>query len=640
MNTATPSLRLLHLEDNRREAELIHALLLEQWPDCLVNRVDTRDDFVNRLHQDRFDLILSDFTMPAFNALDALEICRQQDATVPFIILSGTIGEDNAVLALQRGAVDYVIKDRPARLIPAIQRALALRRERQLRQEAELRLREQAGVLDKAREAILVTDLQGRITYRNESATRLLGWIDPGISDCLLPELVKRSGPGKLDEVLQQLHASGTWTGDIRLAGPDNNLRHIESRWTLVQDDAGRPKSILLINSDVTEQKQLEARLLRSQRMESIGTLAGGIAHDLNNALSPITMAANLLRTGQHDADMLRLVDVLEASAAHGSALIRQLLAFARGAEGEHTDVLPQTVIHEVVKLLGDTLPRSITIETRLARDLRLLRGNSTQLVQVLMNLGINARDAMPKGGRLIFAAENVTLDEATAQANPGTSPGCHVRITVTDTGSGIPPELLNRIFDPFFTTKAAGKGMGLGLSTVLGIVKGHHGFLQVQSELGRGTEFRLYLPAEPEVAAPTVPPPAPASARGNGESVLLIDDVESVRETAALILRAQGYNVITAPNGLDGLILYRKHQNEVQVVVTDMIMPGLQGPEVIREVQRINADARIVAMSGIGTELANLRQDPARLALLVKPMTAEELIRAVQSVLPAHRNG
>lgn len=635
MKDTDAPLRIIHLEDCLPDAILVAALIEREWPGSVVARVDNREDFLGLLGREHFDLILSDFTLPAFNGLDALTLAHERDDSIPFIIMSGTIGEDNAVLALQRGAVDYVIKDRPARLIPAIQRALALRREQQLRQEAETRLREQADLLDKARDAIFVTDLDGRITYRNKAATQFLGPTGPGAGERLLHDLFKHAAPGRMGEALNQLHSTGSWKGEVRLNAADGTLRHVESRWTLVQDDAGQPKSILLINTDVTEQKHLEAQLLRTQRMESIGTLAGGVAHDLNNTLSPILMAVSLLRLSVQDENLLRLVTVMEKSAQHGSSLIRQLLAFARGAEGEHTDLTPHIVIKDVVALLSDTLPRTISIETNIARDLRMVRANSTQLVQVLLNLGVNARDAMPKGGRLIFGAENVVLDEAITRSNPNAQPGPHVRISVTDTGTGMSPDLLSRIFDPFFTTKAAGKGTGLGLSMVASIIKSHGGIMQVHSEIGEGTAFTIYLPALPASTHADSTVPATPPARGHGEMILVIDDEEMVRDIARVVLVSHGFAATVVEDGKQGLLYYLKHRDLVKVVVTDMMMPGIQGSEVIAELRRINPDVRVVAMSGIASELAALTEQPGRLALLPKPMTAHELINAVHSVLP-----
>ncbi|MES1166771.1 MAG: PAS domain-containing protein, partial [Pseudomonadota bacterium] len=267
-------MRLLHLEDNLKDAELIHFQVKAKWPDCEIRRVDTRTDFLAAVGRDDFDLILSDFSLPAFNGLEALGIARQQRPATPFVFLSGTIGEDNAVQALQRGATDYVIKDRPARLIPAMERALAQRREFLLRQEAEQQLREQAGLLDKARDAICVADIDGRVTYWNQSAARLFGWTAGEGREHRLQELFGWMGQARLPEALKRLHATGAWNGDLRFLGRDHAFRDVESRWTLVHGPDGQPKSILVISTDTTEHKKLESQLLRSQRMEGIGTLA------------------------------------------------------------------------------------------------------------------------------------------------------------------------------------------------------------------------------------------------------------------------------------------------------------------------------------------------------------------------------
>ena len=627
-------LRLLHLEDNLSDAELISSQIGVEWPDCRIKRVDTRADFLAALRNEEFDLILSDFSLPAFDGLEALSLVKDMGSATPFLFLSGTIGEDNAVKALQRGAVDYLIKDRPARLIPAMRAALEQRREHVLRRRAERHLTEQAEVLDKARDAICVADIEGRITYWNQSACQLFGWKGDEGRGRALPELFGLFNQALIPEALRELHARGDWTREMQLAGNDDQLRHIVSRWTLVRDDAGRPKSILLINTDVTEQKKLEAQLLRAQRLEGIGTLAGGIAHDLNNVLAPILMAVNLLQLKLTDPDTLRLVAVLEKSAQHGAGLIRQVLAFARGAEGERTEIQPQLAVQDVVSLLKETLPRAITIETDLPRDLWPVLANSTQLGQVLMNLGVNARDAMPGGGRLLIQASNVMVDERLAQATRGAQAGPHVLITVIDSGTGIPPALIDRIFDPFFTTKVAGKGTGLGLSTVLGIIKGHGGFLHVQSDPGHGTRFNLYFPAVKAEAKGPAGTTVPAPPRGHGETILVIDDEESIRDIVSALLRAYGYKTVVAESGADGLAKYRGHRSEINAVLTDMMMPAMQGNEVIRELRALNPDVRIVAMSGVVGEQTGKGQASDRLVFLGKPMTGEELVVALQSVL------
>ncbi len=630
-----PSLRLLHLEDNAADAELIGMRIAEEWPDCKIRLVASREEFLTALDSEEFDLILSDFSLPAFNGLEALNIARRTGSSAPFLFLSGTIGEDNAVEALQHGAVDYLIKDRPARLIPAIRTALEQRREHQLRRRAEQHLREQAEVLDKARDAICVTDIEGRVTYWNESANQLFGWTGDEGRGQRLQQLFGLFNQALIPDALKEVQAQGVWTRELQLTAPNGDLRHIVSRWTLVRDAANQPKSILLINTDVTEEKKLEAQLLRAQRLEGIGTLAGGIAHDLNNVLTPIVMAVNMLRENTADEDTRRLLEVVEKSAQHGAGLVRQVLAFARGADGERVELQPKIVIKDVVTFLRETLPRSIELEMEMSGDLWMVVTDSTQLSQVLMNLCVNARDAMPKGGKLRIGARNVTVDESVAHSNPGAHAGPHVLLSVSDTGTGIPRELIDRIFDPFFTTKVAGKGTGLGLSTVQGIVRAHGGFLQVESVLGRGTEFNLYFPAViSKPSAPVIESKANMP-RGQGETILVIDDEPSVRDVVKSLLKIYGYSPLVANDGVSGLAIYREQQARIRVVITDMMMPGMQGPEVVRGLRALNPEIRVVAMSGVVSERSEITEEPGKLVFLPKPMTGAELLGALQRVMP-----
>ena len=630
------NLRVLHLEDSAGDAGLVHALLTAEWPGSVIHRVDSRPDFLAALHTGDFDLILSDFTIPAFNGLEALKLVRQHGVAVPFLFLSGTIGEEKAVEALRCGATDYVIKDRMGRLVPAIHRALESVREHVLRRQAEELLHNQARWLDAARDAICVTDLAGLLTYLNHSAVLLHGWNIDQARGRPLTDLFGLLSHAQMPAALQQVHTTGTWTGEIQMVAPDGNLRQLESRWTLVRDPAGRPHSVLLINTDVTERRQLETQLRRAQRIESIGMLAGGIAHDLNNMLAPILMGLGLLRQKSAEPEVLRLVDIMTASAGKGGALIRQILAFARGAEGEKQPLQVRMVIRDVTALLAETLPRAIEIREEVFPDLWLIRADATQLHQVLMNLGVNARDAMPSGGLLAFQAENTTLDAAAAQTHPGARPGDYVVLTVEDTGIGISPELLDLIFDPFFTTKALGKGTGLGLSMVLGIVKAHGGFLTVHSQPGHGTAFRLFFPAEREAAELLLPPTAPLAPRGRGETILVIDDEATVREMIFKFLEHHGYQVLLASDGANGLELYRDRAAGIQLILTDMMMPGLQIGALCTALRAINPAAKIVLMSGlIGQENREQVSALGAVAFLQKPMTGGQLVEIVHRALP-----
>ena len=629
-------LSVLHVEDNASDAELIRLLLEEEWPSCTINRVQTRDEFIAALAQGKFNLILSDFSLPHFDGLSALALARQRSMVTPFIFISGTIGEDNAVEALRRGATDYVIKDRPARLIPAIHRALEQVSVHEQRRHAETQLREQAELLDKARDAIVVSTFDGKIYFWNHGAERIFGWTATEALGKMGRDLFGVSGVEEMAEVKKALTSGDEWRGEVRLNDKSGQALIVDSRVTLIRDSAGKPRSHLIISTDVTEQKKMEQQFLQAQRMESIGILAGGIAHDLNNALAPILMGLGLARKKITDPDVYRLMEVMEKSALHGASLVRQVLAFARGTHGERTVLNPPVVIREVVTLLGETLPRSISIQMDLAPDLWPISADSTQLSQVLMNLGVNARDAMPDGGRLMIRALNVAVDDARAKMHPGIAPGSFVLISVEDTGTGIPAPIIERIFDPFFTTKGAGKGTGLGLSTVLGIIKSHEGFMEVQSEVGAGAMFRLYFPALVTKPAEVTAPREPQLPSGQGETILVIDDEVDVREVVQALLESYGYRVLLASDGVEGIGLFAQHRAIISAVVSDMIMPAMQGPQVLKELRNIDPAVRLVAMSGVLGNNLNVREEPGRLALLQKPMTGASLIQALQRVLPS----
>lgn len=386
---------------------------------------------------------------------------------------------------------------------------------------------------------------------------------------------------------------------------------------------------------DLTQQKKLEQQFFRAQRMESVGTLAGGIAHDLNNVLAPILLSAGLLRGELHDGKQLALLETMQSCAQRGAELVQQVLSFARGVEGRHIVVSPVHVLRDALKVMRDTFPRSIDIGFDASADVWAVIGDPTQLHQVLLNLAVNARDAMPRGGRLELTLENVTVDETYASMHVDAKPGRYVVASVTDTGGGIPPELRERIFEPFFTTKEVGKGTGLGLSTSVAIVKSHGGFVDVESEVGRGSTFKVFWPAAPSEAAEEAPEEPATMPRGNGELVLVVDDEDAVRRAARATLERFGYRTMLAANGAEGVAQYAVHRGEIAAVITDVAMPVMDGPSMIVALKAIDSGARIIATSGLATEHSIARMEEAGVQHFIpKPYTAETLLRTLNDVL------
>ena len=508
------------------------------------------------------------------------------------------------------------------------------------RRQADEQIRVQAALLDKAQDAIAVCDPDGRLVYWNRSAERIYGWPAAEALGRNANEVFRQNPCPTLDEARQLVAERGEWMGELHHRTKTGEELVIQSRWTLVPASAGRPKSLLLINTDITDKKNSETQFLRAQRMESIGTLAGGIAHDLNNMLVPILMASQLLRMKIYDTDGKKWLDTLEASTQRSAGLIRQVLAFARGEEGERAELQMCHLISEIQKILQETFSRAIQIRTNVANNLWTVNGDLTQLQQVLMNLSVNARDAMPAGGVLEIVAENVTVDAATLRLHPVSHPGPYVVITVSDTGSGIPPHILSRIFDPFFTTKESGKGTGLGLTTVQGIMKRHGGSMAVTSEVGKGTRFKAYLPAITTAAPVASRPeqPKPELPWGHGELILLVDDEPAIREIIQATLEKYDYRVLTANDGTEGLSVYMRHGAEIRVIITDMMMPVMDGSALIRALLKVDPTVKFIAISGLveNEKIAEMAR-PGQIVFLQKPFPTEKLLGTISELLLAH---
>ena len=509
------------------------------------------------------------------------------------------------------------------------------------RKEAELRLAQQAALLDAAHDAILVKDMDDRITYWNKGAERNYGWLASEVIGRRASELF-HVDPVAYQEARALLLDRGQWEGELVQRGKDERVRDVAVRWSLVRDDRGYPTAILAITSDVTERKRLEMQFLRAQRHESLGTLAGGIAHDLNNVLAPILVSIELLRTDDRDPERLESLATIEASAKRGAAMVQQVLTFARGVEGKRIPIEVARIARDVEKIARDTFPKGITIRLTSAPDLWTIQADATQMHQVLTNLCVNARDAMPHGGTLTISLSNATIDEVFARMNPHARRGPYVAVAVGDTGVGIPPLIQQRLFEPFFTTKEVGKGTGLGLSTVYSIVHSHRGFINLYSEVGKGAKFTIYLPAL--VGAVTIPDDevlAVRLPRGNGELILVVDDEESIRSIVQRTLERFGYRVMLAGNGAEGVAQFVEHRKEISVVLTDMAMPVMDGPAMIAALFVIDPKVRIMASSGLtsGGSVADALAAGVT-EFVSKPYTAETLLTSLYKVLHGRSSG
>ena len=499
---------------------------------------------------------------------------------------------------------------------------------------AQEQVKKQAALLDITTDAILVQDFNNQILFWNKSAERLYGWKTPDAMGKNALELLYRE-TSQLEPIPKKLDENGEWHGELRQVTREGNAILVESRWTLVRDEQNKPKSILIVNTDITQKKQLEAQFLRAQRLESLGTLASGIAHDLNNVLAPMLISAQVLETRLHDERSKKLLRLLITSAKRGANLVKQVLSFGRGLEGQYAILQVKHLISDIQQIITQTFPKSINVSTDIQSELWAVSGDATQLHQVLMNLCVNARDAMHEGGTLSICAENIFINEQQARMNLDAKVGSYIEITISDTGTGIPPDILERIFEPFFTTKEVGKGTGLGLSTVMSIIKGHGGFVNLYSEVGKGTRFKVYLPAvtdkEMRQGENNQLP------QGQGELILVVDDEASIREITQVTLETYGYRVLTASNGIEALAAYAQHPDEIAVVLLDMMMPCMDGPSTIFHLQKFNPAVKIIATSGLAfnvmvAEAANLGVK----TFLSKPYTKEELLETIHGVLIA----
>jgi two-component system, cell cycle sensor histidine kinase and response regulator CckA len=753
------TLRVLHVEDSERDVALLTRHLARAGYDLRSERVETAAAMRAALEAGEWDVVLCDYSMPHFSAPEALRLLKETGADIPFIIISGTVGEETAVEAMRAGADDYLMKDSLTRLVPAIERGMHEAENRRARRRVEEALRESEDryrdLVEHSHDLICTHDLEGRILSVNRTAAEALGYdrealLGRNIRDALPPEhrhefddyiaeiqkegiarglmtVRTRAGEKRVWEYTNTLRTEGVAAPIVRgvahdvterlraeeaLKKSEAELRAIFEAMTdviLVLDAEGRYLKIAATNAnllyrpparligktlhevfpaeqadfflahvrqalrerrmhrveyslqidgaevwfdgsvspmsgdavvwiarDITERKRLEEQLLQSQKMEAVGQLAGGVAHDFNNLLTAINGYSDLtLRRLSPEDPLRRNVEEVRKAGERAAALTRQLLAFSRKQVLQPVALDLNALVSDMEKMLRRLIGEDVELRTALAPDLGSIKADPGQVEQVVMNLCVNARDAMPRGGHLTVETKEVVLGEDSGSRLVAVTPGPHVMLSVCDTGTGMDEETLERIFEPFFTTKEAGKGTGLGLSTVYGIVKQSGGYIEVESEVGRGTIFRVYFPRAGEGAREYRRGAEPEEVLRGGETVLLTEDEETVRRLAREVLEIYGYRVLEAANGGAAFLICERHEGPIHLLVTDVVMPEMSGRELADRLARLRPDMKVLYMSGY-TDGAIVSQGVLEEGadFIHKPFAPDALARKVREVL------
>jgi two-component system, cell cycle sensor histidine kinase and response regulator CckA len=636
-------IRVLIAEDSEDDAVLLVRELRRGGFEPAVERVDTADALRAALDRADWDIIFADYTMPHFKGTDALALVRKRGLDVPFIFVSGSMGEDTAVTAMRAGAQDYVVKGNLKRLLPAVERELrdaGERRERKRTEETLRATRERLRQVTASSTAVLyataVTLEARRPTWVSENVTTIMGY-EP--AEALGPTWwTDHLHPEDRVEVLRAIPSilvKDHLALEYRFCHKDGGYRWIHDEARLSRDAANQPLEVFGSWVDVTERKTLESQLLQAQKMEALGQLAGGVAHDFNNVLTAIGGYAELLREDLAADDARRAdVDEILRATERAAALTHQLLAFSRRQVLAPRVLDLNAVVEDLDKMLRRLIGEDVELRIALAPKVGTVRADPGQLEQVILNLVVNARDAMPRGGKLTIETTNAELDESYAVEHPGVTAGPHVMLAVSDTGVGMDAATQAKIFEPFFTTKERGKGTGLGLATVYGIVKQSGGHIWLYSEPGRGTTFKIYLPQvdlAPEQLAQA--PAARETPRGT-ETVLLVEDDEAVRNLARKRLEALGYTVLAASGGGDAIDLAAS-VGPIHLLVTDVVLPGMSGRELATRLVAARPGLRVLYTSGYTDEAVVHHGvlDPG-IAFLQKPFMPAALARKVRDAL------
>ncbi|PAW88820.1 MAG: hypothetical protein B9S33_04095 [Pedosphaera sp. Tous-C6FEB] len=749
------ALAILHLEDSAADRELVRELFQAEGLVCEFRAVESRTAFEAALEQGQFDLILSDYSLPGFDGMTALALAQQRRPEIPFVFISGVMGEERAIETLKNGATDYVLKQRINRIVPCVRRALREVVDRQQLSETEVRLhqseaqmrqimehvgdwilvfdpqgncsysnpayakaldaspgtaghdfwdrlegddavrlredfntvvrhgqthrsearvrngqahrhieaqfnpgcdqrgtlinvilvcrditarrlaeeqmRAQTAIMDQAQDAIIICGPEDEIIYWNRSAERIYGWTAAEARGRNLNTFLHPAPPPQLAEARKSVLVLGNWHGELRQAAKDGSTVEVRSRWTLFRDAAGKPQSLLVVNSDVRSQLRDEGEFKRAQHVASLEVLADTLARDMQIMVEPLLLSSQLLRLRGRNQDAPDLYSPRLAE------LIRQTDLLAQSTAVVRVPLPLSSLVEEVARLLRMSFPANVAVTTSIPADLWTVTGDPDAVRQVLLNLSINAREAMPEGGILELNAENLALSGDDGRLRGVGRPGLHVVITLSDTGKGIPSQDLSRIFSPFFRHQEQGHAVGTGLTAVRAIVQSHGGFVTVESELNQGSRFRVFLPATTQAAVVEVRPPRRVLPHGHGECILLVDDEAGFREITQVTLEKYGYRVLTASDGSEGLALFMRHRDEIKLVLTDIVMPVMDGAALIGALNKLEVRIPFLAVSGLVERekvMVSTAAPGVSVEFLAKPFSPEALLTLVRELL------
>ncbi len=644
MSAMNEVLSLLLVEDSEDDALLVVEELRRSSIAFDFKRVWSLEDYRSALETGRWDAVICDYVLPGFNGLEALEIFRKNGLAIPFLIISGAVGEDVAVETMRMGAHDYIPKESLVRLGPALERQLkdaAIRRSRSAMEnalrESERRFRMLA---EKSRDLVTLVSAEGVLLYVSPSVQVLLGFKPDHLLGTLLSDLIH---PEDRDRAMNEFRRVAADGGELppfeyRLRRQDDVHSWFETLIEAVVDDDGKVVNLLCNSRDISERREVDERFRQIQKMESLGNLAGGIAHDFNNILAVINGYSELIiNLPQADEQVKRFAQEINRSGERASQLVKQILTFARKTDSHFHAVRVNETIREIHELLKETFPRSIEIELKLDDELPAIEADAQQISQVFMNLAVNARDVMKEnGGRLIFSSERVDTSDL-PEGFPCPVDVDYVRIRVTDTGYGMDEEVKSRIFEPFFTTKEVGDGTGLGLAVVYGIMQNHCGHVEVASRPGRGTVFSLYFPIE--MASKESSPKLhqfhePA---GGKETLLLVEDEVMVAEWLRWSLSKKGYRVLWAKDATDAMSLYEREKAAIALVLVDHGLPGMSGWDLFLHLKEMNSELPVIIATGyLDNSLRQGMLESGVAGFLHKPLKRKELLQYVRQILDA----